>query len=968
MPDEQDFLTNCPYLFAFISFSQIEAPPATPASERLKNAEIRNGLLSNSLVKNVPFKSIGPTIFSGRVSDVDVWKTDPTHFYVAYASGGLWKTENNGQSFTPIFDDEIVMTLGDIAVDWERNIIWAGTGEVNSSRSSYSGVGIYRSLDQGKSWQYKGLPESHHIGRIILHPDDPNILWVAVLGHLYSPNEERGIYKSMDGGDSWNKVLYVNENTGAVDLVMDPQDPNTLYASTWHRERRSWNFVEAGEGSGIYKSSDGGDSWLKLNSEDSGFPAGEGTGRIGLDVSVKNGATYLVAIVDNQNRRPKEDEKEEEGLAKEDFKEMDRDAFLKLDKKDLEAFLKENGFPKKYSADKVLEMVKNEEIQPISLAEYLENANSLLFDTPVIGAEVYESTDGGVKWNRTHEDYLDNVYYSYGYYFGQVRVAQHNPEKLFIFGVPVLVSEDGGKNWKSINGANVHVDHHALWVNPKRDGHLILGNDGGINISYDDGENWVKCNTPPLGQFYHIAVDLEKNYNVYGGLQDNGSWYGPHTYEASNRWHNTGQYPFKAFVGGDGMQTAVDTRDNNTVYGGLQFGNYFRVNKESGKRARITPQHELGDRPYRWNWQTPIHLSKHNQDILYMGANKIFRSMNQGEGWEAISPDLTKGGQKGDVPFGTLSAIHESPLKFGLLYAGTDDGLVHVSKDGGNTWTEIIKGLPSNLWVSRVQASQFDEGTVYLSLNGYRWDQFEAFVYSSEDFGSTWKRIGLDLPNEPVNVIKEDPENKNILYVGTDHGLYISFDKGANFMLFDEGLPSVAVHDVVVHPTEKDLIVGTHGRSLYLTDAEHFQQLDAEKMESELFVYEIDKVTYRDDWGRLRRSYQEEILEPEIDLVLFSNSESEVLISILYKDVLINSWSEKIDKGLNYLTYNGEIGESELKKFEKSMNKDLDEEDEEIILEAGKNGKYYLIPNIYQLVLEKGKTKIEKELQIEKRK
>ncbi len=955
------------YLPSYL-FSQIEAPPATPASERLKNAEIRNGLLSNSLVKNVPFKSIGPTIFSGRVSDVDVWKTDPTHFYVAYASGGLWKTENNGQSFTPIFDDEIVMTLGDIAVDWERNIIWAGTGEVNSSRSSYSGVGIYRSLDQGKSWQYKGLPESHHIGRIILHPDDPNILWVAVLGHLYSPNEERGIYKSMDGGDSWNKVLYVNENTGAVDLVMDPQDPNTLYASTWHRERRSWNFVEAGEGSGIYKSSDGGDSWLKLNSEDSGFPAGEGTGRIGLDVSVKNGATYLVAIVDNQNRRPKEDEKEEEGLAKEDFKEMDRDAFLKLDKKDLEAFLKENGFPKKYSADKVLEMVKNEEIQPISLAEYLENANSLLFDTPVIGAEVYESTDGGVKWNRTHEDYLDNVYYSYGYYFGQVRVAQHNPEKLFIFGVPVLVSEDGGKNWKSINGANVHVDHHALWVNPKRDGHLILGNDGGINISYDDGENWVKCNTPPLGQFYHIAVDLEKNYNVYGGLQDNGSWYGPHTYEASNRWHNTGQYPFKAFVGGDGMQTAVDTRDNNTVYGGLQFGNYFRVNKESGKRARITPQHELGDRPYRWNWQTPIHLSKHNQDILYMGANKIFRSMNQGEGWEAISPDLTKGGQKGDVPFGTLSAIHESPLKFGLLYAGTDDGLVHVSKDGGNTWTEIIKGLPSNLWVSRVQASQFDEGTVYLSLNGYRWDQFEAFVYSSEDFGSTWKRIGLDLPNEPVNVIKEDPENKNILYVGTDHGLYISFDKGANFMLFDEGLPSVAVHDVVVHPTEKDLIVGTHGRSLYLTDAEHFQQLDAEKMESELFVYEIDKVTYRDDWGRLRRSYQEEILEPEIDLVLFSNSESEVLISILYKDVLINSWSEKIDKGLNYLTYNGEIGESELKKFEKSMNKDLDEEDEEIILEAGKNGKYYLIPNIYQLVLEKGKTKIEKELQIEKRK
>ncbi|MFQ5447046.1 MAG: glycosyl hydrolase, partial [Saprospiraceae bacterium] len=463
-------------LLPFLAFSQLTQPPFTPAVERVKSYDQRKALLENSLVANVPFKSIGPSISSGRVADIDVWEKDPTFFYVAYASGGLWKTENNGQSFTPLFDDQIVMSIGDIAVDWQRNVIWVGTGEVNSSRSSYSGTGMFRSDDGGKTWQYKGLGESHHIGKVLLHPTDTNTLWVAALGHLYSPNVERGVYKTTDGGNTWKKVLFVDANSGAVDLVMDPQDPETLYAAIWHRERRAWDFVESGEGSGIYKSTDGGESWKLLTGKKSGFPSGKGTGRIGLATMVKNGKTMVFAIVDNQNRRPEEEKEEEEGLTKDQLRSMTKEAFLALNKKDVKDYLEKYRFPEKYTADKVMGMVKNDEIKPAALVEYLENANTNLFDTEVIGAEVYCSKNGGKSWDKTHEDYLDNLYYSYGYYFGRIHATANDPGRLYIYGVPILKSEDGGKSWKSINQENVHVDHHTLWVDPHRQGHLILGN------------------------------------------------------------------------------------------------------------------------------------------------------------------------------------------------------------------------------------------------------------------------------------------------------------------------------------------------------------------------------------------------------------------------------------------------------------------------------------------------------------
>ena len=952
---------------SFLPFSRAQQPSSTPAAERRQGFEKRKTLLENSLVANVPFHSIGPTVFSGRVADLEVWEKDPTHFYVAYASGGLWKTENNGQSFVPLFDHEMVMTLGDIAVDWERNVIWAGTGEVNSSRSSYSGAGMYRSLDGGKTWEQRGLPESHHIGRVLLDPNDPNTVWVAVLGHLYSPNRERGIYKTTDGGATWKQVLFINENTGGIDLVTDAENPRIMYAATWHRERRAWDFRESGDGSGIYRSEDGGETWSLVSVAKGGFPTGDGVGRIGLATVLDKGKSVVYAIVDNQNRRP-EEEKEaiKNVLTKDELRPMSKEVFLKLDQKLVKNFLKDNGFPEKYTAEKVIEMVKSDKIKPLALVEYLEDANSLLFDTEVTGAEVYRSTDMGKTWNKTHEGYLDDLYYSYGYYFGQIRVASNDPRKLYIFGVPVIRSEDGGKTWKSINKENVHVDHHALWVDANRKGHLILGNDGGINISYDDGETWVKCNTPAVGQFYYIAVDMQDPYQVYGGLQDNGVWYGPSDYEASTRWHGSGNYPYKSLLGGDGMQVAVDTRDNQTIYTGFQFGNYYRVNKNTGKSDYITPQHDLGERPLRWNWQTPIHLSNHNQDILYMGSNKLHRSFNQGNDWEGISGDLTRGGRQGDVPFGTLSAIHESPLRFGLIYAGSDDGLLHVTKDGGNSWTNITDGLPADRWVSRVQASQHETNRVYVALNGYRWDDFGSYLYVSEDQGANWQQIGTDLPAEPVNVIKEDPENPDLLYAGTDHGLYISLDRGKNFMLMNKDLPAVAVHDLVVHPREHDLIVGTHGRSIYKANVSEMQMLVDTVMDKTLFVFGIQKVRYRSSWGNPRSMWSEEIPEPGITLPLYTKTGGKVRVNILSEDdLLLQSWETPVIRGVNYLVYHAEIMEKSKSAYEKMLNEKKKKEEDEVKLKKAKNDKYYLQKGVYKILIEKDGEKVEKKLTIE---
>ncbi len=946
-------LLACILLPLFL-LAQPKRPPFTPANERIESHKKKAVLLEKSFVANVPYRSVGPSVHSGRVADLDVRQDDPSHFYVAYASGGLWKTENNGQSFTPIFDGEMVMTIGDIAVDWERNVVWVGTGEVNSSRSSYAGAGMFRSADGGKIWEHKGLPESHHIGRVLLHPTDPNTLWVAALGHLYSTNPERGVYKTNDGGNTWRRVLFVDGNTGAVDLLADPLDPNVLYATTWHRERYAWDFVESGTGSGIYRSDDGGETWSLLTRNGRGFPTGKDMGRTGLAANVQNGKTILFAVNDNQVRRPKEAAKDKKDvLTKDQLRTMPPSVFLKLDKKMVEKYLKDNRFPEKYDAEKVMDMVRKNEIKPAALVEFLEEANAAHFDTEVTGAEVYRSDDGGKTWQKTHDGYLDDFYYSFGYYFGQIRTSPHSPDRLYLLGVPIITSGDGGKTWKSINQDNVHVDHHALWVNPRREGHLVLGNDGGVNISYDGGENWIMCNTPPVGQFYTVAVDMEKPYNVYGGLQDNGVWYGPSNYKAGTGWHANGQYPYKSLLGGDGMQVAIDSRDNNTVFTGFQFGNYFRIDRRTGKRERISPAHALGERPLRWNWQTPIHLSVHNQDILYIGSNKIHRSLNQGKDWQTLSGDLTKGGKPGDVPYGTLTSIHESPLKFGLLYAGSDDGLIHRSMDGGHTWTNITGSLPPDLWVSRVQASQHAEGRVLLSLNGYRWDDFRSLIYLSDDHGATWKRIGTDLPLEPVNVLKEDPKNPDLLYVGTDHGLYISLDLGKNFMLMNKDLPAVPVHDLVVHPRDNDLVLGTHGRSIYIANVEHVQLLVDSILAQPLFVFDPGKTRYRSNWGNPWSTWSTEAPEPEVLFPVFTDKPGTLKVSVHFGDLALKNWTMDAAKGLQYVAYNATFQEDAVEEYERLLNEKRKKGEDEINIEQAKNGKYYLQKGSYRIVFEK---------------
>lgn len=809
-------------------FAQVKP---TLAADRVKVTQQRKLSSQKSMLKDVSFRNIGPTIMSGRVVDLEANPEDPTEFYVAYATGGLWYTTNNGQSFTSIFDNEDVITIGDIAINWnikttaEKRVIWVGTGEVNSSRSSYAGMGVYKTTDNGKTWDYLGLPESQHIGKIQLHPTDNNIAWVAALGHLFSPNKERGVYKTTDGGKTWKQTLYIDENTGVVEMDINPSNPSELYAAAWYRTRSAWNFEESGKTSGIYKSTDGGDTWQLISNGNNGFPSGQGVGRIGIAVYPQN-PKIVYAVLDNNFHRPDTSKQTADTTryVLRDFEKLTIESFAKLDDKKLESFLRRSRFPARYTAASVKEMVATGKIKPTAVFDYLFDANTALFDTPIFGCEVYRSDDAGQTWKKTNEKDI-TFYFTYGYYFGKIYVSPYNENKVFILGLNAQLSTDGGKTFKNIDKGNVHADHHALWINPKKDSHFIDGNDGGANITYDNGDNWFKANTPPVGQYYAITVDNEKPYNVYGGLQDNGSWMGPSNNRENIGWIDNGVYPYKNIGGGDGMQVQVNSGDL-TIYAGSQFGAYFRRGSGRNEFKSLRPSHDLGETPLRFNWQTPILLSKHNQEVFYLGSNRLHRSLNRGDSMVTLSNDLTSGKKDGDVPYGTLTTIAESPLKFGLLYTGSDDGNIHVSKDGGYTWTLISKKLPQGLYVSRVTPSQYRESRIFVTLNGYRNDHFLPYLFVSDDYGENWKAIGKDLPFEPLNVVKEDPKYDSILYVGSDGGLYVSVDAGNNFMMWHNGLPkSIPVHDIAIQNRDNEIVLGTHGRSLYVAKLDSVQLL-----------------------------------------------------------------------------------------------------------------------------------------------
>ncbi len=714
----------------------------------------------DSPFKELEWRFIGPEIMSGRVTDIAVPPDQPYTFYVATASGGIWKTVNEGTTWEPIFDDAPSTSVGDLAVDPNNpQRVWAGLGEANIFRSSMAGTGIYRSDNGGKSWRHMGLAATHTIARILVHPQNSDVVYVAAGGHEWTDNEERGVYKTVDGGSSWQKVLYESPRAGAYDLVMDPQDPETLYASLWHRIRLKWSDPKPGPGGGIYKSTDGGDSWRRVSE---GLPQRDKAGRTGLDIARSN-PNILYALIDNHEsaRQAEEGERDSYGRSRS-------------------------------------EVIK--------------------------GAEVYKSEDKGETWAKVSESgrTMQRLFSTYGWVFGQIRVDPNDADRVYIMGVPMLTSTDGGKTFSGVRYRGLHGDHHALWIDPNNSNYLINGNDGGVNISYDQGETWKDFGNLGVVQFYNLTYDMAEPFNVYGSIQDNGSWMGP----VSHRPGRDAPTQWKSIPGGEASYHAFDWNDYNTLYSEGFYGRIQRSSMNPRETTRINVPQVEGEDELRGQWLAPFIVSKHNSQVIYHGMQSVYRSMNRGDDWTRISPDLSYNDPEklGDIPHQVISSLSESPLKFGLVYAGTDDGRVHVTKNSGDEWTEIIAGLPEKKWVSRLVASAYDEATVYLAQNGKRDDDFTAYLFRSKDFGSTWEDISAGIPSGPINVIKEDPKNGDILYVGTDLGVYVTTDGAKTWNVLGSGLPITFVHDLIVHPRDNIMVIATHGRGMYALDVKSVQE------------------------------------------------------------------------------------------------------------------------------------------------
>lgn len=739
--------------------------------------------LSLDLLKNLTYRAIGPTRESGRFIDFAVPEQQPYTFYAATATGGLWKTTNNGITFEPIFDYENVFSIGDMAVaPSDPNIVWVGTGEANNSRSTYWGDGVYKSTDAGKTWKNMGLKESHHIGRVVIHPQNPDIVYVAALGHLYSENPERGLYKTTDGGKTWTKALDVvggNRTIGVVDVAMDPADPDILYAAAYDRLRKPWTYMLGGPGSGLYKSADAGATWKKLAG---GMPTGI-LGRIGIAVYAKN-SSILYACIENANKP---------GLSEDE-----------------------------------------------RWKEILEGKSS----QGMINGEVYRSDDAGETWKKVSPE-KQSIGGNPGYYYGQIIIDPNNDQVVHVLSDASRATKDGGKTWLR-RPLKFGGDDHALWINPKDSSHMLLGYDHGMGITYDGGKNWYHPDQLPLAQFYAVGVDMSYPYNVAGGLQDNGSAMGPSTKRGGGPirledWQQVG--------GGDGMYNVFDQKTNRFLYNESQFGPLTRVDLLTGERKRIAYQEKRKD--LRWNWCAPILVSPHSSDVIYHGANIVVKSNYRGEYWEEISPDLTtndptklatgKGGD-GNIQYCTITTMDESPLEAGVIWVGTDDGNAWLTRDSGKNWSKLndrISGNPG-YWVSRVIASKHDPGTAYLSYTGYRQDDFRPFLYKTTDFGETWTSIAGNLPNEPINVIREDHKNPNLLFVGTEFAVYFSIDSGKSWTKMKTNMPTQPVHDLQIHPRENDLIVATHGRGIFITDITPLQEVSSQVLAKDAHLFAIE--------------------------------------------------------------------------------------------------------------------------------
>lgn len=736
--------------------------------------------IPQQVVESIAFREIGPTRQGGRYVDFAVVERAPKVIYAATASGGLWKTINNGQSWKPIFDNEAVISLGAVAVDQrDTSIVWLGSGEANNSRSSYWGDGIYKSTDGGQNWENMGLPESHHIGRVLIDPNNSNVVYVAALGHLYSENPERGLYKTTNGGQSWDKVLEIQREDGkyigVVDVAMSPDDPNTLIAAAYDKIRRPWTFNEGGEGSAIYKSTDGGKNWKKISN---GLPGGF-LGRIGVAYAPGN-ANVVYANIENVN------------------------------------------------------------VEGISTAErrrMLEVGIPLGRGQRVTGTEMYRSDDGGETWRKISPDGEDVGGYP-SYYYQQVRVDPNDEDHVYVLGIRVWETKDGGDTWGQ--PFRFGGDNHAMWIDPADAKHMLLGYDHGMGITYDAGDTWYHPDEIPLSQFYAVDVDMAYPYNVYGGLQDNGSVRGPSTSKDGR------PMPFEVWQrvgGGDGMYNVPDKSNNRYLYNESQFGPLRRLDMETGESASIR---YTGDKEMRWNWNAPIIVSAHNTNVIYHAGSKVVKSTYRGENWTEISPDLSnndpvKRDGTGNIQYGTITTLEESPLDPDELWAGTDDGNVHVTTDGGKNWMNLNDYIPNNpkYWVTRVEASAHFPGTAYVSYNGMRRDDFTAYLYKTTDYGKTWTSIAAGIPDGGVNVIREDHKNPNLLFVGTELGTFASIDGGKNWTKFMTNMPTNPAYDMVIHPRENELVVATHGRGIFIADISPLQGMDATSMKAGVTLFDI---------------------------------------------------------------------------------------------------------------------------------